>query len=353
LPSEHLDELAEYWRSVREFYTPFETPVLPAGADLYRHEMPGGQYTNLFHQAHALGLADRWAEVCQIYADVNQLLGDIVKVTPTSKAVGDLALFLIANDMSADDVLNSTKEHAFPQSVIDLVSGRMGQTPGGFPEQVKERVLKGESPVEGRPGESMEPADLGAAADTIRPLLDREPTRQEVASYLLYPQVYQTFAKHQLTYSDTSVLPTPEFFYGLEPGYEVAVDIEKGKTLIIKFLAVGEPHDDGSRTVFFELNGQPREVTIIDRSLEPKGATRQKADPADPTHVASSMPGMVVTVAVNQGDAVAKGQKLVMLEAMKMQTTIAAEAEGKVTQVLVKAGTQVDVGDLLMVVEPS
>ena len=227
----------------------------------------------------------------------------------------------------------------------------MGQTPGGFPELVKERVLKGEAPVEGRPGESMPPADFQAAADTIAPLLDQLPSQQEVASYLLYPQVYQDFAKHRTEYSDTSVLPTPEFFYGLEPGDEVAVDIERGKTLIVKFLAVGEPHDDGSRTVFFELNGQPREVKVLDRSLEPKGATRQKADPANPAHIASSMPGMVVTVAVSQGDAVTKGQKLVMLEAMKMQTTIAAEQDGKVAQILVQPGTQVDVGDLLMIVE--
>ena len=351
LKPQHLDGISEYWRAVREFYVGFESPVLPAGADLYQHEMLGGQYTNLYQQARALGLADRWSEVCQVYADVNQLLGDIVKVTPTSKAVGDMALFLIANDMRPDEILSGTRELAFPQSVIDLVSGRMGQTPGGFPPEVRERILRGEKPLEGRPGASLPPADLEKTAEELRPLLDHEPTRRDVVSNLLYPQVFKDFAQHQQNYADTSILPTPAFLYGLEPGEEIAVDIEPGKTLIIRFLTVSEPHEDARRTVFFELNGQPREATVLDRNLEPEAPRRQKADPNDPTQVAANMPGMVVNVAVQVGDSVAKGQKVLMLEAMKMQTVIAAEQDGKVAQVHVQAGTQVETGDLLVSLE--
>ncbi|GAB4140058.1 MAG: pyruvate carboxylase [Planctomycetaceae bacterium] len=348
LNSKSLDEISDYWRAVREFYVPFESPVLPAGADLYQHEMPGGQYTNLYQQARALGLADRWSEVCRIYADVNQMLGDIVKVTPTSKAVGDLALFLIANDMSVDDVTSESRELAYPQSVVDLVSGRMGQTPGGFPPKVTERILRGEKPITGRPGENLPPANFEESAEAIKPLVGSHPSQREVVSNILYPQVFKDFAKHRKKYADTSILPTPAFLYGLEPGEEIAVDIEPGKTLIIRFQAVGEPHEDGTRTVFFELNGQPREVTITDRSLEPETPRRRKADANNPNHVAASMPGMVVNVAVHPGDAVAKGQKLLMLEAMKMQTIIAAERDGEVAEIHVHPGTQVETGDLLM-----
>jgi pyruvate carboxylase len=351
LQGNHLDSISEYWRGVREFYTAFESPVLPAGADLYRHEMPGGQYTNLYQQARALGLADRWTEVCRIYADVNQLLGDIVKVTPTSKAVGDLALFLIANEMTTEDVLTGRRELAFPQSVVDLVSGNMGQTPGGFPRKVRDRILRGEKPLRGRPGSSLPPADFEGTAKKIRPLLGRDPSRRQVVSHLLYPQVYSDFAKHQQAFADTSTLPTPAFLYGLEPGEEIAVDIEPGKTLIIRFLTLGDPHEDGCRTVFFELNGQPREVTVTDKSLEPETPRHPKADPNNPGHVAAPMPGMVVNMAVQPGNSVVKGQKLLMIEAMKMQTTIAAERDGKVGEIHVHPGTQIEAGDLLMTIE--
>ncbi|GIX00458.1 MAG: pyruvate carboxylase [Pirellulaceae bacterium] len=348
----HLDALADYWRAAREFYTAFESPILPAGADLYQHEMPGGQYTNLYQQARALGLADRWADVCRMYADVNKMLGDIVKVTPTSKAVGDLALFLIANDMTTEDVLYGDREIAFPQSVVDLVSGRMGQAPGGFPDRVVQRILRGEKPLTGRPGESLPPADFQSTREKIAEFTPEEPTTRDVLSYLLYPQVFEEFARHQANYSDTSVLPTPAFLHGIEPGEELEVEIERGKTLIIRYLAIGEPRDDGSRIVFFELNGQPREVEVIDRSLEPEVAPRVKADPNNPGHVAATMPGMVVSITVQVGDRVSKGQKLLMLEAMKMQTVVAAEVDGVVEQIHVDTGTQVETGDLLVSLKP-
>lgn len=349
LNSDNLDAVAEYWRAAREFYTPFESQVLPATADLYDHEMPGGQYTNLFQQARALGLADRWAEVCKVYAGVNQLFGDIVKVTPTSKAVGDMALFMVANDLTNEDVLDESRDLAFPASVIDLIGGGMGQPPGGFPPQVKQRVLRGQKEFTGRPGETLPPADFEAAAAEVQEFLGREPTHREVVTYLLYPKVYRQYVEHCQSFSDTSVLPTPCFFYGLQEQEEIAVDIEPGKTLIIKYLATGNAHPDGKRTVFFELNGQPREISVLDHSLDGDIVEAVKADAGNPAHIGASMPGMVVTVAVQVGDTVKKGQKLLTLEAMKMETTINAEADGKIEDVLVQAGSQVETGDLLVV----
>lgn len=351
LDAKALDALADYWRSVRDFYTPFESPVLPATADLYSHEMPGGQYTNLYYQAQALGLADRWTDVCRVYAEVNEMFGDIVKVTPTSKAVGDMALFMVANDLKPADVLDPNRELAFPASVKDLIGGKMGQPPGGFPPKVIERVLRGESPITERPGAKFPPADFAAAAAKMQKFLGREPGRREVISYLLYPKVFEEFAAHQIKYSDVSVLPTPLFFFGMERGEEVGIEIEPGKTLITKFLAVGEPHPDGRRTVFFELNGQPRSVTVLDRSLESQAEKRLKADAGNSKQVGAAMPGMIVTVAVQPGDQVAKGQKLLSLEAMKMETTLYAEQDGKVAQVHVHPGSQVETGDLLVTLE--
>ena len=351
LTRQDLDDIADYWRAARDFYSPFEGHGRPATADLYSHEMPGGQYTNLFQQARALGLADRWAEVCRVYADVNELFGDIVKVTPTSKAVGDMALFMVANELTPEDVLDPSRALAFPASVVDLIGGGMGQPPGGFPKKVKKRVLRGEPGMSGRPGETLEPVDFKEAADTVEKMLGREPARSDVIAYLLYPKVYRDFADHQSKYSDTSVLPTPVFFYGQEAGEEIAVDIERGKTLIVNFLTVGEPHSDGKRTVFFELNGQPRDVNVVDRTLEPETLAAVQADPDDPKQIGSSMPGMVVDVAVEVGGTVAQGDKLLSLEAMKMETTLYAERDGKVAEVLVYRGSQVTPGDLVIRLE--
>ncbi len=348
LQTDALDEIAEYWRAVREFYTPFESTVLPATGDLYRHEMPGGQYTNLYQQAHALGLADQWPQICQTYAQVNAMLGDIVKVTPTSKAVGDMALFMVANELTPEDVLDPSRELAFPASVKDLLGGRMGQPPGGFPEDLQKRVMRDEAILTTRPGESFEPADFADAEAKVEKMLRRKPKRHEVVSYLLYPKVFEEFAEHQVTFGDTSRLPTPVFFYGQQPAEELAVDIETGKTLIVKFLTVSDPHPDGTRVVFFELNGQPREVSVLDKSLESDVPKRVKADASDPKQVGASMPGMVVTIAVEPGEKVAKGQKLLSLEAMKMETTVYAEVAGTVEKVLVKPGSQIEAGDLMI-----
>ncbi len=351
LPTSALNDLSNYWKAVREFYLPFESEALAADGALYEHEMPGGQYTNLYHQAHALGLSDRWADVCRVYADVNQMFGDIVKVTPTSKAVGDMALFMVAGGLSAEDVMSSDRDISPPASVIDLLSGMMGQPPGGFPQQAIKAVLRNRPLVKGRPGASLPPADMEASRTKLTELLQRGATDRECITHILYPKVYEEFIEHYEHFGDVSILPTPYFFYGPDTSDEVSVDIEEGKRLIIRYLATGQPKPDGTRTVFFELNGQPREVEIVDKSLDSPASAAVKADTSDPTHVAASMPGMVIGVAVKQGDTVSKGDKLLALEAMKMETTINAERDGEVLQLLVKSGSQVAAGDLLMVIK--
>ena len=348
LNSQHLDNLALYWKAVRQFYSPFESEQQPATTDLYSHEMPGGQYTNLYQQAKSLGLAGQWTEICKAYAQVNLMVGDIVKVTPSSKAVGDMALFMVANKLTPEAILDGGRELAFPESVIELLSGAMGFPEGGFPSRIQQIILKDRKPFTARPGETLPSVDFDKIGDSLKSSLKREPTRREALSSVLYPKVFDEYSQHVAQYSDTSIFPTPVFFYGMNTGEEISIDIESGKTLLIKYLTMSEPHADGSRNVFFELNGQPRDVTVIDRSLEPTEKHAVKADPADANQVGASMPGMVVTVAIQPGDSVKKGQKLLTVEAMKMETTISAERDGKIADVLVKPGSQVSTGDLLL-----
>jgi pyruvate carboxylase len=343
-----LEGTAEYWEAVRRYYRPFESGQLASSAEVYRHEMPGGQSTNLYQQARAVGLQGRWAEVRRMYAEVNRMFGDIVKVTPTSKVVGDMALFMVANGLTPEDVLEGERELAFPESVVEFFEGKLGQPPGGFPRALQKRILRGRKPLRGRPGATLPPANFDAIRKDLEKDLRRPASERDVLSHTLYPRVFPEFAAHQQQYSDTSVLPTPVFFYGMEPGEEISVDIEPGKTLIIKFLTVGDPHEDGTRAVFFELNGQPREVMILDRSLAGEVKAHPRAEPGNSLQVGAPMPGLVVRVTVAPGEQVAAGQKLITLEAMKMETTVYAERAGQVAEVLVKPGTQVKAGDLLL-----
>jgi pyruvate carboxylase len=348
LDAEQLQRTAEYWEVVREYYAPFESTMKSSTADVYYNEMPGGQYTNLYEQAEAVGLGHRWHEITRMYAEVNQMLGDIVKVTPSSKAVGDMALYMIANNLTEADVLDERRDLSFPESVIDLLSGRMGQPPGGFPKAIQKRILRGEKPLKGRPGANLPPADFAAAAAELEKKTGRKPTQRDVVTYLIFPRVYSDFIAQQEQYGDLSVLPTPVFFYGPQLGEEVTVEIEQGKTLIVKLLTVGDPLADGYRNVFFELNGQQREASVRDKSQKAVADHRPKADAANPNHVGAPMPGMVVNVAVKVGEQIAKGTKLLSLEAMKMETTLYAERDAKVAEVTVQAGSHVETGDLVV-----
>jgi pyruvate carboxylase len=346
---DRLQSTADYWERVRKYYRAFETGMAAPSADVYRHEMPGGQYTNLYAQGQSLGLEARWPDVVRRYAEVNQMFGDVIKVTPSSKVVGDMALFMVGNNLTPDDVVNGSRELAFPESVVEFFEGRLGQPPGGFPKKLQQRVLRGRKPLRGRPGANLPQAELEKTREELVKRFKHPVNDQELAGYLLYPKVVPEFVEHQRKYGDTSVLPTPVFFHGLAPGEEVSAEIESGKTLIIKFLTVGDPHPEGTRLVFFELNGQPREVQVQDKALAGKGIKRRpKADLSNPLQVAAPMPGLVVSVGVSAGEQVARGQKLVAMEAMKMETTLYAEHGGRIAELLVKPGTQVEAGDLLV-----
>jgi pyruvate carboxylase len=345
---EALIEVSHYWDEVRSLYAPFESGPRAPAADLYDLEMPGGQYTNLFQQAKALGLASRWLEVCKAYREVNLLFGDIVKVTPSSKVVGDMALFLVANNLVPEDTLDPARELAFPESVVEFFQGRLGQPPGGFPVELQSRVLKGRAALTERPGANLAAADLGAARERASALLGRNASERDALSYVLYPRVFPDLAAHERMYSDTSILPTSLFFFGPEPGEEIKVEIEEGKTLIVRLLAIGDSHADGKRTVFFELNGQPREIEVLDRSLASAVRETPKADPSDPNQIGAPLPGLVVGMAVSAGDPIRKGQKLLSIEAMKMETTVYAERPGRVAEVLAVIGQQIKTGDLLL-----
>ncbi len=351
-PSFDFDELqatANYWDGVRKFYEPFETTQKYASSEVYLHEMPGGQYANLYQQAQSLGVGDRWSEVGKTYAAVNQMFGDIVKVTPSSKVVGDMALFMMANNLTPEQVLDPARDIAFPESVVEFFEGRLGQPPGGFPPALQKKILRGRPATTVRQGEILKPVDFAALRTELTAKIGHAPTEEDVQSHLMYPKVYADFVKHQALYSDTSILPTTAFFYGMEPGEEMSVEIEAGKTLIVKFQTVGDAHTDGVRQVFFELNGQPREVAVVDKKLGASAiARRAKAEPGNPLHVGAPMPGSVVTIVVGVGETVAPGQKLLTLEAMKMETTLYAERAGKIAEVGVTPLTQVQAGDLLI-----
>ncbi len=350
LPREALDLAAQYWETVRTYYAGFESPMRAGASEVYEHEMPGGQYTNLRQQAKALGIDGRWPEVARAYAEANDLLGDIVKVTPTSKAVGDLAVLMVTNDLSADDVLDPDREVAFPESIVEFFHGDVGQPPGGFPAGLQRKVLKGREPLHVRPGEALAPVDLEQTRAELEGKIGRPAGDEDLASYLMYPEVFVEFAAFQGLYGDVSVLPTPVFFWGLRHDEELALEIERGIILSVRFLAVGEPDSEGRRSIFFELNGQPRNVKVRDRSLAPPAA-RREADPTDPGHVAAPMRGIVVSLAVAQGQPVAAGDRLATIEAMKMETAVYAEIDGSVAEIVAGVGTHVNAKDLLLVVE--
>ena len=342
--------LSSYWEQVRTLYAAFESDIRSGASEVYVHGMPGGQYTNLREQARSLGIDNaHWPDVAQAYADVNEMFGDIVKVTPTSKVVGDLALLMVTSGLSRKQVLDPQADVPFPQSVVQLFRGDLGQPYGGFPEALQRKVLKGTAPLTERPGAQMPPVDLAAERAKIQQKLSRPVTDDDLASYLMYPRVWLDYAAERAQYGDVGILPSAVFFYGMEPGQEVTVELERGKTLIVRYVTSSETHEDGTRTVFFELNGQPRSVRVPDRSQIAKRPPQRKAEAGNPKQVGAPMPGTLATIAVEVGRKVARGDLLATLEAMKMETAVRAEVDGEVTEVLVAPGQQVDAKDLLIV----
>jgi pyruvate carboxylase len=350
LDPEWIRRISFYWEAVRNQYAAFESDLKGPASEVYLHEMPGGQFTNLKEQARSLGLETRWHKVAQAYADANQMFGDIVKVTPSSKVVGDMALMMVSQDLSVADVISPDKEVSFPESVVSMLKGDLGQPPSGWPEALQKKALKGEAPYTVRPGSLLEDADLDAERKAIEAKLERAVNDFEFASYLMYPKVFTDFALSSDTYGPVSVLPTPSYVYGLPDGGELFADIEKGKTLVIVNQAMSATDSQGMVTVFFELNGQPRRVKVPDRAHGATGAAaRRKAEPGNAAHVGAPMPGVISRVFVAAGEAMSAGDVLVSIEAMKMETAIHAEKDGTIAEVLVKAGDQIDAKDMLIV----
>ena len=339
-----LNEFSDYWEHVREFYAPFDTAPKAGSAEVYLHEMPGGQFTNLKEQAASMGLGHRWPEIARTYAEVNELFGDIVKVTPSSKVVGDMALFLFTRGIKPADVVNLPPGTSFPESVIDMLGGGLGEPMGGWPKNVVKAVLGSTKSKRVKPA----PVKLKETKAEVAAKLKREPSEDDLYSHLMYPQVFADYAKFARDFGDASVLPTPAFFYGLNIGEEITVSIEEGKVLFIKLINVGAPDKEGRRVINYELNGMPREAVVLDKSIAPKSKARSKADPADPLQLGAPIPGMVTALSATVGGKVAKGDKLATLEAMKMQTTIYAHADGVVAEVQVAVGDSVEAGDLLV-----
>jgi pyruvate carboxylase len=352
LDPEHVRSISHYWGQVRKGYSAFESDNRAGASEVYVHGMPGGQYTNLREQARSLGIDDsRWPEVARTYAEVNDMFGDIIKVTPTSKVVGDLTLLMVTSGLSREAVLDPAVEVAFPESVVSLFRGDVGQAYGGFPEALQRKVLKGVPPRRLRAGQELPPADFKHLRADAETRIGRALTDQQFASYLMYPQVFAEYAADRRRFSDVAILPTPVFFYGMQPGQEISIDLERGKTLIVRYITQSEPHEDGTRTVFFELNGQPRSVRVVDRSQKPKRPPQRKVDAGNPRHVGAPMPGTVTTVKVAVGQKLARGDVVITLEAMKMEAAVRAEIDGEVAEVLAQAGRSVDAKDLLVVLK--
>jgi pyruvate carboxylase len=345
---ETVDQFSDYWEGVQKFYAPFDTAPRSGTAEVYLHEMPGGQFTNLKEQAEGMGLAHRWPEIARTYADVNALFGDIVKVTPSSKVVGDMAMFLITRGIKAEDVLNlEPGSTPFPESVIDMLMGGLGQPVGGWPKKLQKVVLGDKKPLRGRPGSYAKPINLNETRHELAAKYDREITNNDLYSHLMYPQVFEGYLKFADEYGDVSVLPTTAYFYGLKPDEEISIEIEEGKTLIIKLVNVGTADKEGKRIVTFELNGMTRQATIADKSVASEVKSREKADPSNQGHVGAPIPGMVTSIAVSVGSKVKKGDKLVTLEAMKMYTTINSPSDGVVEEVCVGVSETVESKDLM------
>ena len=346
---ERIREMSNYWEAVRAQYVAFESGLAAPASEVYLHEMPGGQFTNLKAQARSLGLEEKWPEVARTYADVNQMFGDIVKVTPSSKVVGDMALMMVSQGLTRADVENPKTDVAFPDSVFDMMRGNLGQPPGGFPESIVKKVLKDEKPNTERPGKHLEPVDLEATRkDVVAQLEGKSIDNEDLNGYLMYPKVFLDYMGRHRQYGPVRTLPTRCFFYGMEPGEEISVEIDPGKILEIRLQAVGETNEEGDVKVFFELNGQPRVIRVPNRLVKSSTATRPKAESGNPNHIGAPMPGVVASVAAQAGAKVGAGDLLLTIEAMKMETGIHAERDAVVKAVHVQPGGQIDAKDLLI-----
>jgi len=347
-----IRQISNYWEAVRHQYRAFESGLEAPASEVYLHEMPGGQFTNLKAQARSLGLEERWHEVAQAYADANRMFGDIVKVTPSSKVVGDMALMMVAQGLTRAEVEDPAVDVAFPDSVADMLKGNLGQPPGGFPEGIVRKVLKGEAPNTERPGKHLAAIDIEATRAKLSKELEGFAVDDEdLNGYLMYPKVYLDYMGRHRVYGPVRTLPTPTFFYGMQPGDEISAEIDPGKTLEIRLQAVGETDDQGEVKVFFELNGQPRVIRVPNRLVKAQTKAKPKAHEGNANHIGAPMPGSVASVAVTAGQKVLAGDLLLTIEAMKMETGIHADRAATVKAVHIHPGSQIEAKDLLIELE--
>ena len=338
-----------YWEHVRDQYAAFESGSSAPASEVYLHEMPGGQFTNLKAQARSLGLEEKWPEIAKTYADVNQMFGDIVKVTPSSKVVGDMALMMVSQGLSRQDVESPDIDLSFPDSVVDMMRGNLGQPPGGFPKSIVGKILKGEKPNLERPGKHLKDVDLEQVRTELSVNLDGvDIDDEDLNGYLMYPKVFMDYMERHQIYGPVRALPTKTFFYGMEPGEEITAEIDPGKTLEIRLQAVGETDEKGDVRVFFELNGQPRIIRVPNRLIKSQTASNPKAEEGNDAHVGAPMPGVIAGVTVSLGQAVNEGDLLLTIEAMKMETGLHAERDAIIKVVHVSTGSQIDAKDLLI-----
>ena len=349
LDIDDVRQINNYWEHVRDQYVAFESGSSAPASEVYLHEMPGGQFTNLKAQARSLGLEEQWPEIAKTYADVNQMFGDIVKVTPSSKVVGDMALMMVSQGLSRQDVENPDIDLSFPDSVVDMMRGNLGQPPGGFPKTIVEKILKGEKPNLERPGKHLKNVNLEKVRKDLSAQLDDMIIDDEdLNGYLMYPKVFIDYMERHKIYGPVRALPTKTFFYGMEPGEEITAEIDPGKTLEIRLQAVGETDDKGDVRVFFELNGQPRIIRVPNRLIKSQTASNPKAEEGNNAHVGAPMPGVIAGVTVSKGQSVNEGDLLLTIEAMKMETGLHAERDAVIKVVHVSTGSQIDAKDLLI-----
>ncbi|MCL4119087.1 UNVERIFIED_CONTAM: hypothetical protein GTU68_003054 [Idotea baltica] len=350
-----LNEYSNYWETVRDYYYPFESGLKSGSGEVFKHEIPGGQYSNLKPQAQALGLEDRFHEITKMYGEVNMLFGDIVKVTPSSKVVGDMAQYLVSNNLTIQDVLDKGDTLSFPQSVVDLFKGELGQPVGGFPKKLQNIILKGQKPFTDRPNAHMPALDIDKEFKVFKKTFEHDLSRTidytDFLSYQLYPKVFTDAFNNHLKYDNLMNVPTKNFFYGMEIGEEIIVELDRGKTLLITLDSLSKPNNEGIVTVYFKLNGQGRSVLIKDTSIKVDKIENIKIDKTDPKQIGAPLQGMLSTILVKKGEKVSKNQPLFIIEAMKMETTITANEDAVVKKVVLKTGFMVNSDDLIVVFE--
>lgn len=347
-----LNKFSNYWEVMREYYYPFESDLKAGTAEVYNNEIPGGQYSNLLSQAKSLGLTEKFEQIKEVYAEVNEMFGDVIKVTPTSKVVGDMTLFMVSQGYTREDIFEKGDQISFPESVQSFFRGDLGQPPGGFPKELQKIVLKDEEPYEDRPNDRLPPVDIDKEYEAFKEQFETDfPRDLEFTDYLswkMYPKVWEDLRKKQIEYDDMACIPTKNFFYGMQPNEETIVEIAPGKTILVKFLSLSEPDDEGNRTVFFQLNGQTRNVSITDRALGIEKKENPKCEAGNPKHMGSPVQGKLTKVLVEQGQEVKKNDPLFVIEAMKMETTVAAPEDATIESVMLAEDAMVESDDLVV-----